>query len=115
MVDALRGEWFAQLFSPGDPPHPQGAPALRRPEELAAFGRCTLTGFGAESLASACPLARLHRPGALAPAALRGAARIGTWDAGILARPLYLRAPAVTLAASRREEGARGPSPRERA
>jgi hypothetical protein len=101
-VDALRGEWFVQAFRSGPAPSPLGPARRIGLDELPGFGPCQVAGYGvgrALAALASCPHeAVAFEPGPLAPVALR-LARIDppAWDAAELARPLYLRAPAVTL------------------
>ncbi len=106
VVDALRGEWFVQelaaLGAAGAPPEARILPA----SALLALAPVTLVGFGigraVDALGSAAQGLRTLEPPPLAAVALAFAAA-GTveWDASLLTRPLYLRAPAVTPPASR--------------
>lgn len=104
-VDALRGEWFVQVFSPGEPPRAAGEPRLLDAAEVRRLAPATLVGFGVgEAFAGVSPEAgsdegglRLCEPGPLAGAALRLAHLVPPdWDPGRLIRPLYLRPLAVT-------------------
>lgn len=111
-VDALRDEWFVQLFETA----PRRAPAARAdaaivgPEGLAALRPDVVVGFGIRRLAenpdwiAACGAgaggAHLLEATSLAGDALRLAAtRPPAWDPSELVHPLYLRPPAVTLPA----------------
>lgn len=109
-VDALRGEWFVQLFdaAPDAPPTPRGEARILGAAELAALGADAVAGFGAGRLAhdpawtgaGGTGAVRLLDAASLAPDALRLAAlRPPAWDASELIHPLYLRPPAVTLPA----------------
>ncbi len=122
VVDALRGEWFAQGFDlpAGRAPGARGGSRILAPAAIAGLGPASLVGFGAERLALELALEPSPaRPGtagnavtvtalepeALAPAALRLAAlRPIAWDPATLSSPYYLRAPAVTVAAKRPRE-----------
>lgn len=104
-VDALRGEWFVQLFdaAPDRAPEARDEPRVVGPAELAALAPDAVVGFGVSRLADdpawtgARGGARLVEATALAADALRLAAlRAPTWDAADLVHPLYLRPPAVT-------------------
>jgi tRNA threonylcarbamoyladenosine biosynthesis protein TsaB len=100
VVDALRGEWFSQLFQSAgahSPPDACEEPTLRRPEELVA-AEASIVGFGLDSLEDvlkgAAPLVEAE---ALAPALLElVAASQPVWDAAPLTEPLYLRQAATT-------------------
>jgi tRNA threonylcarbamoyl adenosine modification protein YeaZ len=102
-VDALRGEWTAQLFS-GDPPQPfveaETLPAAEIGACLSPPPAATLIGFGVSALAATpgWPFAvRLVEPGPLAPVALRLLPHLDLpWDASLLTDPIYSRPPAVT-------------------
>jgi len=120
VVDALRGEWFSQLFAPSGEPL-EAAPAIRAPQEISALDPGLVIGFGAGRLAESdgwspdpAGAAGTHRarvldltsdgPGELAPAALRLVARAAVeapgridWSPATLTAPLYLRPPATTL------------------
>lgn len=108
-VDALRGEWFVQLYEvgPGGPPNPVpgtaagGEAQIVGPAALAALRADAVCGFGvgrladdpawtgSSSLLEAAPLAAdLLRLAALRPIA---------WRPETLVSPLYLRPPAVSL------------------
>lgn len=105
-VDALRGEWSAQVFGPG-------LSALSEPELLAgaelprlAGGRPgVVIGFGVSRLADlpGWPAdLRLAEPGPLASAAARLVAAPDTlWDPALLTHPLYARPAAFTPARPR--------------
>ena len=96
VIDALRGEWFAQPFAAGDPPQPSGEPAIVASSELAGLGDC-IVGFGVGRLVAELPISRLLEAAPLAPIAAREASlRPPAWDAQRLSSPLYLRPPAVT-------------------
>ena len=122
VVDALRGEWFAQSFDlPAErAPGARGGSRILAPAAITRLGPASLVGFGAERLALELALESSPEragadgdtialtalePDALAPAALRLAAlRPVAWDAATLSSPFYLRAPAVTVAAKRPRE-----------
>jgi tRNA threonylcarbamoyladenosine biosynthesis protein TsaB len=100
-VDALRGEWFVQAFDPGPAPHPRGEPHRLPGADLLKLAPCTLVGFGAGAAIAALEgepgRITAREPGPLAPLALGLAHRDPpAWDATLLTRPLYLRAPATT-------------------
>jgi tRNA threonylcarbamoyladenosine biosynthesis protein TsaB len=99
VVDALRGEWFTQPYHAGEPTaEPQRLPLA----ELARFAPATVVGFGIAEALAATPRGTsglsLMAPPPLAPLALALIARRPrAWNPDLLTRPLYLRAPAVTL------------------
>lgn len=104
-VDALRGEWSAQLFADRRPlgamelAHGAGL-ALLFPESRERQGDPrTVTGFGISRLADLPEWPadiRLVEAGPLAATAVRLAADIPSWNADLLVHPLYSRPPAVT-------------------
>lgn len=106
-VDALRGEWFVQLFdaAAGAAPEPLGEAAILGAGALAALAPVAVTGFGVERLSEspAWPAAGAGSPTlveatSLAADALRLAAlRTPPWDPAGLVHPLYLRPPSVSL------------------
>ena len=103
-VDALRGEWSAQVYGLSVP----GEPVLVADAELPrlAAGRSgVVIGFGVSRLAdlTGWPAAlRLMEPGPLASAAARLVAAPDTvWDPGLLTHPLYARPAAFTPARPR--------------
>jgi tRNA threonylcarbamoyl adenosine modification protein YeaZ len=106
-VDALRGEWFVQLFdaAPESAPEARGEAAILRPGELAALSPDAVVGFGVGRLtddpawsAPAAAPPRLVEASSLASDALRLAAlRPPAWNPAGLVHPLYLRPPAVSL------------------
>jgi tRNA threonylcarbamoyladenosine biosynthesis protein TsaB len=107
-VDALRGEWSAQVFAPGSHPSALSEPELVAGAELPrlAGGRPGIViGFGVSRLADlpGWPAAlRLVEPGPLASAAARLVAAPGTvWDPAFLTHPLYARPAAFTPARPR--------------
>jgi tRNA threonylcarbamoyladenosine biosynthesis protein TsaB len=117
VVDALRGEWFTQVFQstePGARLEADGPPEILSPsgfaERLAgaspARDGALVIGFGAHRLREDPDWPEqvaVVEPEILAPAALFRAAEHPTeWDPQHLAAPLYLRAPAVTLPEGRR-------------
>ncbi|MDX1503184.1 MAG: tRNA (adenosine(37)-N6)-threonylcarbamoyltransferase complex dimerization subunit type 1 TsaB [Thermoanaerobaculia bacterium] len=98
VVDALRGEWFAQLFAGGPAAElrrPRADPAVVGPQEIAAHAPCRVVGFGAAALADlpGWPVAAepWQPPPLAATGARLAAAGAGRWDAAALTRPLYLR------------------------
>lgn len=100
VVDALRGEWFAQPFAPGMPPMPLAEARIVPAAHLDAFGAAAVVGFGVERLRTSLSAARLIEATGLAAHAARLAPHVApAWDPALLCRPLYLREPAVTLPA----------------
>jgi tRNA threonylcarbamoyl adenosine modification protein YeaZ len=117
VVDALRGEWFAQGFERhaglGGPLEPSGPPQIVNAATLAALtpaslaprsiGQVALVGFGASAIVTAAgggaALVAIDPP-PLAAVAARLAGSWPTWDAALLTEPLYLR-PAPTTPAKR--------------
>lgn len=116
VVDALRGEWFVRGFhlTPEGPAVLEtegGGDDLRTAADLVDAGFAAVVGDGALSLAATDawrrheergePVPVLVEPGPLAPAGLDLAAvTLGSpagWDGSLLTRPLYARAPAVSL------------------
>jgi tRNA threonylcarbamoyladenosine biosynthesis protein TsaB len=99
VVDARRGEWFAQSFHRRrDEVEAAGVPALVAARALRVEPGSVLVGFGVAALAAALglPPGRAIEPPALAAVAARLAARWSGWDAGLLTDPLYLRSAPVT-------------------
>ena len=101
VVDALRGEWFAQVFErrpelvEEGPPRILGAGGGARARRLE-----TVIGFGASRLTADLDGSRLRavEPPPLAAIAARLAVVWPTWDPGLLTQPLYLRPPPTTPA-----------------
>ncbi len=96
-VDALRGDWYVQVFRAGfRPDEPRLAPA----GALSQLAPCTIIGFGVTRLCAELgpvPDLALIEPPPLAPLALELAADPATeWDPARLTRPIYFRPPAVT-------------------
>ena len=114
VVDALRGDWSAQAFTPGSVPQALSEPVLIPGPELptlaAGAAEGIVTGFGVSRLAEipGWPAdLRLVEAGPLAAAAVRLAADPATvWDPSLLTAPLYARPPAVTLPRTRQGEPA---------
>jgi tRNA threonylcarbamoyladenosine biosynthesis protein TsaB len=107
-VDALRGEWSAQVFAPGSSPRALGEPELLAGTDLPrlAGGRPgVVIGFGVSRLAAlpGWPAdLRLVEPGPLAGAAARLVAAPETvWDPALLTHPLYARPAAFVPARPR--------------
>ncbi len=98
VVDALRGEWFAQRFELDEWPS-----AIEAPQRIAAsmvvaeLATSPVVGFGARRLAAfGADPSSLLEPDFLAVAALAVADRSGlVWDPGTLLEPLYLRSPVI--------------------
>lgn len=107
VVDALRGEWSAQVFTAEPLPRPLGEAGLVPGPELPRLAgrRTVVVGFGVSRLAGLPdwpPTVRLQEAGPLAPAAVRLAAAPGVeWDPARLAAPVYSRPPAVNLPSRR--------------
>lgn len=118
VVDALRGQWFTQLFevAPGAAPEAlEGDPAILDPEEVAALAPDAVCGFGAGRIAERLSewRAEVVEPAPLAADLLRLAALAPVdWRPETLVAPLYLRAPAVSLP-KRKPFGSGSPSPSE--
>lgn len=96
VVDALRGEWFWQRDSrhPGGSSSPNTVSSPAAAETLPIEPGVLVIGHGVEKLSSILgPQACAYlEAGALAPVALRMIRRKPpTWDADLLAKPLYLR------------------------
>jgi tRNA threonylcarbamoyladenosine biosynthesis protein TsaB len=112
-VDALRGEWSAQVFEIGGEGVPQalGEMSLVAGREMPALGGSSVIGFGVSRLAEVPGWPReirLVEAGALAPTAARLLADASVvWDAALLTAPLYARPPAATLPRSRGSAAAR--------
>jgi tRNA threonylcarbamoyladenosine biosynthesis protein TsaB len=100
LVNALRGEWFAQEFAwddQGTAPWALGPAEILAEPALAALSPATVLGFGVERLRELWPTAAMVTGAPLAGAALRFATLPGVeWRVELLTAPLYLRAPAVT-------------------
>lgn len=93
VVDALRGEWFAQVSGRSAPP----SGALLRAADIAGLAPCRVIGFGLDALRAELaeiPGIGLEEPPPLAATAL-GMASALTWDASLLSSPLYLRPAAA--------------------
>ena len=103
VVDAMRGEWFAQAFLRSSTMVEEGAPRILRPEQLAALEPEVVIGFGASRLAETAGLVDVvaRDPPPLARVAARLGARWQNWDPGLLTHPLYLRSAATTPSARR--------------
>jgi tRNA threonylcarbamoyl adenosine modification protein YeaZ len=100
VVDALRGQWFAQSFARSAANDAElealGPPEIVDAAALASLGPATIVGFGAGSIAfdSATPSVSIEPP-PLAATAARLARSWSVWDPSLLIEPLYLR-PAPT-------------------
>lgn len=102
VVDALRGEWFAQPFGPAsrlDGTRPElGAAVVWRPGDPPPAAVDLIVGEGAERFAAAA----LQGSATLSPIGVSGAvARAAStpawiWRSEPLTRPFYLRSPATT-------------------
>lgn len=107
-VDALRGEWFVQEFEGGSVPEPLGEARLLATDALGSLAPATLVGFGVtRAVAARAPagLVIVEPPPLAAVALVVATAGPLDWDAALLTRPLYLRAPAVMLPAGRSRAG----------
>ena len=102
VVDALRGEWFTQLYEPGEIPDALEQPTLRGLAEIGASGARSVVGFGLDALTDGLdPLVAIEAQ-PLAPFLIeRAAAGELAWDPMELTEPLYLR-PAATTPPKRR-------------
>ena len=123
VVDALRGQWFTQLFRvvPGEAPEAlptsgdADGPAIIDPAQVAALAPDAVCGFGAGRLTGEPGwdeggAIEIIEPAPLAPDRLRLAAlALVEWRPETLVSPLYLRAPAVSLP-RRRPFGAESPA-----
>jgi tRNA threonylcarbamoyladenosine biosynthesis protein TsaB len=93
VIDARRGEVYAQAFADGRPLGEPAALTLAAAADLArALAPARLVGSGAPLLAEACPAAVAKALPAPTPEGLVAAARAADRPA----RPLYLRAPDAT-------------------
>ncbi|RMH21501.1 MAG: tRNA (adenosine(37)-N6)-threonylcarbamoyltransferase complex dimerization subunit type 1 TsaB, partial [Acidobacteria bacterium] len=94
-VDALRDQWYAQLFRLDPLPVPAGEAGLRSTAELAADVEShgwRAIGFGLDQRLGG----GASRPPPLARSALALAAAVPElWDPALLTRPIYARPPAV--------------------
>lgn len=96
-IDALRGEWFSQLFDPGNPPASLEPPRLRDGAAIKASGAATLIGFDLEPLLQAAPDLEILDATPLAPTLIERATLPDLdWNPLTLTEPLYLRPPATT-------------------
>lgn len=95
-IDALRGEWFAQAFSP-DGGSPISAPQIVPPGALVEWAPCVVVSFGADRLKrdlDAEASIDLRPASPLAPILLRVAESESLeWNSETLIAPLYLRPP----------------------
>jgi len=94
VVNALRGEWFTQLFAAGEA---LGSPKIIPTATLHELGARRVIGHGIETLTDTASLdVELLPAGELAPLALGLiAARDCHWSPALLLEPLYLRPPAI--------------------
>jgi len=99
-VDALRSEWFVQRFDSSSSLRPTTDIHRVPVGHLVDFAPATLVGFGVANLHLEPPDSGLElvEAGALAPTAASLAASWTEWKASDLLEPLYLRAPAVSVA-----------------
>jgi tRNA threonylcarbamoyladenosine biosynthesis protein TsaB len=97
VVDALRGEWFAQSFCSQDPPRKLNEPRLLSTTELCDREPSLVIGFGAADLAALETAGMaVFEPPPLAGAAVRQVSRHPIrWDPASLVAPLYLRQPSA--------------------
>lgn len=95
VVDALRGEWFAQPFAlGGGTPRAEAGPAILGAADLRRWAPCRIVGFDVGKLAAADLPSGIEvaEAGPLAPALVELAhGREIEWDPARLATPLYLR------------------------
>ena len=106
LVDALRGEWYAQRLAPGDPPRPLASPRILSVEALEDEAPCLAIGFGASRLAARLPHFELREPQPLAPAlAIALSRRAPESQPDLLLAPLYLRAPTPEVRRAERSAG----------
>ncbi len=97
VVDALRGDWFAQPFLSADPPQALDEARLLSTAELRRREASLVVGFGTgDIVAAGDERVRTLEPPALANVAVRQVGRfpIG-WDPATLVEPLYLRPPSA--------------------
>lgn len=109
VVDALRGEWSAQMFVAQQPVTEEVLVPGGELPGLAGDGPAVVIGFGAAKLSELAGWpseVRVQEPGSLASAAVRLASAPDlVWDPGLLTRPLYSRPPAITPPKPRVAEG----------
>ena len=112
IVDALRGEWFAQSFLSTKGGAPTASDPLVEPQiltegelEALAATPCAIDTWVGHSHPEIQTTQRFVEPPHLASAVLQRIANEEfEWDPSSCLRPLYLRAPAVTLPRARRPE-----------
>ena len=102
VVDAIRGQWMTQEFSPGKPATARSERELQHPAELLARAPARIIGFGVSGLATERGWREagieLIEPPPLAPVAARQASALAIdWDPSRLTAPIYFRPPAVSL------------------
>lgn len=107
VVDALRGEWFAQPFRATAPPRPLAGPHLASAAVLDRYAPALVVGFGATGLADeATGLTALEPPPLAAVAVLQAGRYPLRWQPATLVEPLYLRPPSASPQGwSRRDAG----------
>jgi tRNA threonylcarbamoyladenosine biosynthesis protein TsaB len=112
IVDALRDEWFVQIFERHGAVEERGPARILAADAVRELDVDAVVGFGARRL-----LGRSEGDGALAiepPALAALAARLATdwasWDPALITEPLYLRAAPTTPKPGR----SRGPLRQER-
>jgi tRNA threonylcarbamoyladenosine biosynthesis protein TsaB len=103
VVDALRGEWFVQVFERDGALEEQGPAAIFAADALRALDVDAVIGFGAARLfASGGGVEALAlEPPPLAAVAARLASGWPSWDPSLLTEPLYLRSAPTTPAPPR--------------
>jgi tRNA threonylcarbamoyladenosine biosynthesis protein TsaB len=103
LVDALRGEWFVQIFDRRDLLEEKGPPRILDVDAVRALAADAVIGFGASRLLAPNDAAgpRVIEPPPLAAVAARLASTWTSWEAALLTEPLYLR-PAPTTPSPRR-------------
>jgi tRNA threonylcarbamoyladenosine biosynthesis protein TsaB len=103
VVDALRDEWFVQIFERGRAREEEGPARILPGDAVRSLAVDAVVGFGASRLlvASGGDGPRMIEPPPLAALAARLAADWHCWDPGLLTDPLYLRAAPTTPAPRR--------------
>lgn len=98
VVDALRGEWFAQPFRSAAPPQALAEPRLLPAAGLREYAPCLVAGFDVgEHVDLEAAGIHILEPPPLAGAAVRHVASFRTaWDPASLVAPLYLRPPSAS-------------------
>jgi tRNA threonylcarbamoyl adenosine modification protein YeaZ len=102
VVDALRDEWFAQIFVRRGMLEEEGPPRILATDAVRALGVDAIVGFGAGRLLVASERdGRVIEPPPLAALAARLATAWPSWDPALLTEPLYLRSAPTTPAPRR--------------